>query len=200
MIGDSKRGDVQPSSRFYARAMFEQWGVDAATVNAFGGRDSIEPFLEYDDRGVFVLCRLSNPGARELQDLLVASPNGGASHPLFERIAMLAGEWNDAGNVGLVVGATYPEELARVRSLCPDLPILLPGIGAQRGDLDLAVRNGVDSSGRNAVINASRSVIYASPDAGGFQLAARREAERMRASINEALASRGQAFRPRSGG
>ena len=205
VIGDSKRGDVQPSSSFYAKAMFEQWGVDAATVNAFGGRDAVEPFLEHEDRGVFVWCRSSNPGAGELQDLLMAPAGGGApggaqGRPLYEWVAMRAREWNDRGNVGLVVGATYPQELERVRGLCPGMPILLPGVGAQRGDLEQAVSHGVDASGRNAIVAASRSVIYASADPGDFQQAARSKAQEVRSLINDELASRGQGFSPRPGG
>ena len=132
VIGDAKRGDVH---RFYAKAMFETWGFDAATVHPYAGRDTIEHFLAYPDRGVFVLCRTSNPGARDFQDLAVTPPYGGDTMPLYEWVAMQALAWNDAGNVGLVVGATYPDELRRVRELCPTLPILLPGVGAQHGAL-----------------------------------------------------------------
>ena len=127
VIGDCKRGDVQPTAASYARAVFDGWGFDAVTVNPYGGRDTVQPFTDYSDRGVFVWCRSSNPGARELQDLIAADPVSGDAHPLYEWVAMRAAAWNASGNVGLVVGATYPEELRRVRELCPDMPILVPG-------------------------------------------------------------------------
>ena len=198
VIGDSKRGDVQPSSTFHARAMFEEWGFDAATVNPYGGRDAVEPFLDYGDRGIFVWCRSSNPGASELQDLLVTPPNGAATHgdedrrPLYEWIAIRAREWNEAGNVGLVVGATYPEELKRVRDLCPEMPILIPGVGAQSGPLGLSVSHGVDGSGRNAIINVSRGIIYASRNADDFQQAARDKAVEVQGFIHRMLVFQGQ--------
>ena len=113
--------------------------------------------------------------------------------PLFEWVAMQAVAWNDAGNVGLVVGATYPDELRRVRELCPTLPILLPGVGAQQGALEASVENGVDEHGGNLIVSASRSVLYASADPGGYADAARREAEALRDSINAVLAERGLA-------
>ena len=191
VIGDAKRGDVQPSSRFYAQAMFDVWGFDAVTVSPYLGGDALEPFLAYRDRGVFVLCRTSNPGARELQDLDSAPPYGGDPRPLFEWVAMRALAWNDADNVGLVVGATYPDELRRVRELCTDMPILVPGIGAQEGSLERSVEDGVDSQGRNLIISASRSVLYASRDSAGYPEAARGEAERLRSQINDKLSELG---------
>ena len=188
VIVDSKRGDVEVAARFHARAMFDIWGFDAATVNAYGGRDAVQPFLDYRDKGVFVWCRSSNPGARDIQDLMVVSSDGEEPRPLYERIALLGREWTaENGNVGLVVGATYPEELSQVRSLCPDMPILIPGVGAQQGPLELAVSNGVDSSGGNAIINVSRSVLYASKDPKDFAERAYTVARDIRKHINSQL-------------
>jgi orotidine-5'-phosphate decarboxylase len=177
IIGDSKRGDVQPTSQFHAKAMFEIWGFDAATVNPYGGYDAVQPFLDYKDRGIFVWCRSSNAGAGDFQDLLASRVEGGAQRPLYEWVALGAAEWNEHNNVGLVIGATYPEELRQVRKLCPEMPILIPGVGAQLGPLQEAIRYGVDSSGRNAIVNVSRSVLYASKDKHDFAQAARHEAE-----------------------
>ena len=188
VIGDAKRGDVH---RFYAKALFETWGFDAATVHPYAGRDTIEPFLAYPDRGVFVLCRTSNPGARDFQDLVVTPPYGGDTLPMYEWVAMQALSWNDAGNVGLVVGATYPDELRRVRELCPTLPILLPGVGAQQGALEASLENGVDENGQNLIVSASRSILYASSDPGRYADAARQEAEVLRSRINTVLEERG---------
>ena len=184
IIGDAKRGDVHA---LYAKAAFEVWGFDAVTVNAYGGRDTIEPFISYTDRGVFVLCRTSNPGAREFQDLLATPEFGGDTRPLYEWIALHTQSWNTKNNLGLVVGATYPDELRRIRDLCPDLPILLPGIGAQQGALEKSVRFGVDARGHNLIISASRSVIYASRDPDLYAQQARQEAESLRTRINNEL-------------
>ena len=168
----------------YARALFDVWGFDAATVNPYAGGDSIAPFLEYGDRGVFVLCRTSNPGAGELQDLLVDSGNG--ARRVYEVVAELAAAWNRRGNVGLVVGATYPEQLRRVRELCPHMPVLLPGVGAQEGELRASVSAGVDRNGRGLIVSSSRSVLYAS-SGNDFAQAARTAAERLRNEINDIL-------------
>ena len=191
VIGDSKRGDVQSTSIFHARAMFEVWQFDAATVNPYGGRDAVQPFLDFTDKGVFVWCRSSNPGATEIQDLLVSPTEGEDARPLYEWLAIRASEWNGSNNVGLVVGATYPEELGRVRSLCPEMPILIPGVGAQLGALEDSVAKGIDRHGRNAIFNVSRSIIYASQDAVRFAEAARREAEALRQRINADLIIQG---------
>ncbi|MBI4234565.1 MAG: orotidine-5'-phosphate decarboxylase [Chloroflexi bacterium] len=194
VIGDAKRGDVQPTARFYARALFEVWGFDAVTVNPFAGRDSVEPFLVYKDKGVLVWCRSSNPGAREFQDLVVTSGYEREARPLYEWVALRAAAWNDHGNVGLVVGATYPEELERVRGLCPDMPLLVPGVGAQAGGLGLAVRNGMDAGGRALIINASRGILYAGKDPATYPQAARREALSMREQINRELERLGKGW------
>ena len=184
VVLDAKRGDMDNTSRAYAKAAFEAWGADALTVNPYQGRDAVQPFLDYADRGVFVLARTSNPGSAEFQDLAVRGAGG--ERPLYEEVAHQAAVWNDNGNVGVVVGATVPDELARVRSIIGLMPVLIPGIGAQGGDLEASVRNGTDANGRRALISASRSVIYASKGRD-FGEAARAEAERLRAAINAEL-------------
>ena len=178
VIGDAKRGDIGNTARAYAKALFETLGFDAATVSPYLGYDSVEPFLSYADKGVFVLCKTSNPGAAEFQEVLCGERR------LFELVAERAKEWNTSGNVGLVVGATYPEELRLIRQLCPDMPLLIPGIGAQGGDLPLVVRYGVDAHGERAIINSSRQILYASRGSD-FAQAARREALALRQRINE---------------
>ena len=194
VIGDSKRGDVQPTSEFHAKAMFDIWGFDAATINPYGGRDAAQPFLDRADKGILVWCRSSNPGASEFQDLMVVPPDSGDEpRPLYEWIAIRALAWNKANNnVGLVVGATYPAELKRVRELCPDMPILIPGVGAQLGQLEDPVANGTDSAGRNAIFNVSRSIIYASQDPNKYHEAAHQEAEALRKRINSQLVVQGK--------
>jgi len=179
IIGDAKRGDVGSTARAYARALFDTFGFDAATVNPYLGYDSIEPFIEYKEKGVFILCRTSNVGSVHFQALLLSE----TGVPLFEVVAHRAREWNTYGNIGLVVGATYPEELRRVRQLCPDIPLLIPGIGAQGGDLANAVRYGVDAQGQKAIISSSRQIIYASKGKD-FAMAARAAALKLRDEIN----------------
>jgi orotidine-5'-phosphate decarboxylase len=178
VIGDAKRGDIGNTARAYARALFSVLGFDAATVNPYLGFDSIEPFINYQDKGVFILCRTSNKGATDFQNL---STNG---LPLYEAVAQKAKEWNTYGNIGLVVGATYPEELKKIRSICPEMPLLIPGIGAQGGDLALAVGYGVDARGEKAIINVSRQILYASKEKD-FAQAARNVAEKIRNQIND---------------
>jgi orotidine-5'-phosphate decarboxylase len=180
VIGDAKRGDIGSTANAYAKSLFEMFGFDAATVNPLMGFDSLEPFIDYADKGVFVLCRTSNPGSADLQEQLLA--NG----PLFEIIAMRAREWNTNGNIGLVVGATYPDEVSRVRQLCPDMPLLIPGVGKQGGDLASAVRYGVDAKGQKAIINSSRQITYAS-QGDDFAAAAREAALSLRDEINRYL-------------
>jgi orotidine-5'-phosphate decarboxylase len=178
VIGDAKRGDIGNTARAYARALFSVLGFDAATVNPYLGFDSLEPFINYQDKGVFILCRTSNKGASDFQNLCT---NG---LPLYEAVAQKAKEWNIHGNIGLVVGATYPEELKRVRSICPEMPLLIPGIGAQGGDLASAVGYGVDAHGEKAIINVSRQILYASKEKN-FAQAARNVAEKLRNQIND---------------
>ena len=191
IIGDAKRGDIGPSGEAYARAMFKFWDFDAVTVNAWGGHDTVAPFLADPERGAFIWCRGSNSGAGDLQDLEVHLAQG--LTPLYQHLAQSAQGWNQQRNVGLVVGATYPEQLAAVRRACPDLPLLIPGIGAQGGDLEAAVRQGTDAAGRLAIINSSRGIIYASPDSD-FPESARRAASRLRDSINHVLESEGKGW------
>ena len=159
VILDAKRGDIGSTARHYAREAFERYGADAVTVNPYLGGDSLEPFFAYPAKGVFVLCRTSNPGSAELQALELA---GGER--LFERVARLAsGPWNTNGQAGLVVGATWPQEVARVRALAPGVPLLVPGIGAQGGDLAATVRAGWwRPEFPGLILNASRAVLYAS--------------------------------------
>ncbi|MDD5399265.1 MAG: orotidine-5'-phosphate decarboxylase [Dehalococcoidia bacterium] len=179
VIGDAKRGDIGNTAAAYARALFDYYKFDAVTVNPYLGYDSIKPFLDYRNKGIFVLCRTSNSSASDFQDLM---DNFGMK--FYQSVALRAGDWNKGGNIGLVVGATYPDELKEIRKLCPDMPLLIPGIGAQGGDLELSVRYGVNASGEMAVISASRQVIYASKGSGYAQ-AAREAARELRDSINK---------------
>lgn len=190
VIGDAKRGDIASSSEAYARALFETFGFDAATVNPYMGCDSVAPFIAYADKGVFILCKTSNAGSADFQEKLYAEHGAAAgTRPLFEMVAQKAKEWNTRGNVGLVVGATFPQQLKKVRELCPELPLLIPGVGTQGGDLAAVVRYGVDTNGERAIINCSRQVIYASKGKD-YSQAARREALRLREQINQHLANR----------
>lgn len=180
VIADAKRGDIGNTARFYAKALFEVYGFDAATVNPYGGRDAVEPFAEYGDRGVFLWCRSSNPSAPGFQDLELA--NG---RRLYEAVAEAAREWNTHGNIGLVAGATYPTELRRLREICPDMLFLVPGVGAQEGDLDAAVAAAMDADGGGFLISVSRAVLYAS-SRENFASAAREAASALRQRINRA--------------
>jgi orotidine-5'-phosphate decarboxylase len=178
VIGDAKRGDIGNTAKAYARALFSVLSFDATTVNPYLGFDSIEPFINYQDKGIFILCRTSNRGATDFQNLCT---NG---LPLYEVVAQKAQEWNIYGNIGLVVGATYPEELKKVRLICPEMCLLIPGIGAQGGDLAAAVGYGVDARGEKAIINVSRQILYASKEKD-FAQAARNVAEKIRKQIND---------------
>ena len=188
IIADAKRGDVGNTARNYATAVFDVYGCDAVTVNAYLGYDSVAPFLAYRDRGVILLCRTSNPGARDLQDLPVQM-HGGQVRPLYEVVAERVRSWNEAGNCGLVVGATYARELRTIRSLCPAMPILIPGVGAQGGDLEASVSAGVDKQGERAIIAVSRAILYADNGAN-YAVAAGEEARLLRDRINEARGNR----------
>lgn len=187
IVGDCKRGDIGSTAAAYARAMFDVWDFDTVTLHAYLGRDSVEPFLERADRGALIVCRTSNPGAVELQDLALSGD--GLRGTLYEHTARLASEWNTRGNVGIVVGATYPGEMAALRAQHPDMPFLIPGVGAQGGDVAAASRAGVNADGRGVMISSSRGIIYASEDPGTFTSAARRAAETLRDEINRALVS-----------
>ena len=184
VIIDAKRGDIGSTAKAYARAVFEWWGFDAMTANPYGGSDAVEPFLEYEEHGILIWCRSSNPDAADFQDLSIG-PRGEERH-LYERVALKALEWNIRGNVGLVMGATYPEQMQSVRKLCPDMVILAPGVGAQGGDLENTVKYGVNADGEGLIINSSRGIIFASRDKDDFADAARRAAQELRQSINRA--------------
>jgi orotidine-5'-phosphate decarboxylase len=179
IIGDGKRGDIGNTAKAYAKALFVTFGFDAATVSPYLGFDSVEPFIEYKDKGVFILCRTSNPGAMDFQNLVDAK-----GMPLYEAVARKAKDWNVHGNIGLVVGATYTEELKAIRQLCPEMPLLIPGVGAQGGDLASTVKYGIDAQGGNAVIAVSRQIIYAS-QGKDFAQAARHKAQELRDNINK---------------
>lgn len=184
VIVDAKRGDLGNTARNYATSVFDIYGCDAVTVNPYLGYDSVAPFLAYRDKGIILLCRTSNPGARDFQDLLVQDGEG-QHRPLYEVVARRVQTWNKAGNCGLVVGATYPQELRIIRAHCPDLPILIPGVGAQGGDLEASVQAGVDKHGERAILAVSRSILYAG-DSPDFATRARQEAQRLRSLMNEA--------------
>lgn len=155
-IGDAKRGDIGNSSGLYAKSLRDDFGFDASTVNPYMGSDSVLPFLSRPEHGAFILAVTSNPGARDFQYLKVRGK------PLYEHVIARVHRWNGSRNCGLVVGATRPAALKRIRFLAPDLPLLIPGVGSQGGDLRASVRYGCDRHGELAVINASRSVLYAS--------------------------------------
>ncbi len=179
VIGDGKRGDIGNTAKAYAKALFETFGFDAATVSPYLGYDSVEPFLGYGDKGIFILCRTSNTGAADFQSLVDAQ-----GRPLYEAVARKAKNWDTRGNIGLVVGATYPDELKAIRQLCPEMPLLIPGIGAQGGDLASAVKNGIDARGEKAIIAISRQILYASKGKD-FAQAARHNAQGLRDAINK---------------
>jgi len=184
VILDSKRGDIGNTAERYAIEAFERYGADAVTVNPYLGGDSIEPFLKREDKGVLILCRTSNPGARDLQDLQVDG------RKLYHVVAELAArQWNSRGNCLLVVGGTYPRELAEVREIVGHMPFLVPGVGAQGGDVAAAVTNGQTADGTGLVISSSRAVLYAS-SSDDFGTAARTATERMRDQINASRARR----------
>ena len=181
VIGDAKRGDIGNTARLYAKALFETLGFDAVTLSPYLGYDSIKPFIDYRDKGVLILCRTSNPGALDFQSLLCQE--GGF---LFEVVAQKAKEWNQYGNIGLVVGATYPKELKQIRQLCPEMVLLIPGIGAQQGDLALAVGYGIDNAREKTLFSSSRQILYASRGKD-FAQAARQAASELRQKINSLL-------------
>jgi orotidine-5'-phosphate decarboxylase len=182
VILDSKRGDVGNTAERYAIEAFERYAADAVTVNPYLGGDALEPFLQYADKGVIILCRTSNPGARDLQDLEV----GGRR--LYHTVAELAARrWNSRGNCLLVVGATYPRELAEVRAIVGEMPLLVPGVGAQGGDIAQVVQNGQTRAGTGLIISSTRSILYAS-SGDDFASAARTATMRLRQQINDCRA------------
>lgn len=157
VILDAKRGDVENTNEAYAKAVFDELRADAITVHPYLGKTSLEPFLKRTDKGIFVLVRTSNPGAGEFQDLTVEGK------PLYRVITEHVKDWNENNNLGVVVGATYPEELKKVRGIVGDIPILVPGIGAQGGDLESTIKNGLNSQKQGLIISSSRGIIFA-PD------------------------------------
>ncbi len=178
VILDAKRGDIGSTAEQYAIEAFARYGADAVTVNPYMGRDSLEPYLAFPDKGVILLCRTSNPGGSDLQFLDVDGEK------LYERVARLAAnEWNTTGQIGLVVGATFPAEIARVRAIVGDMPLLVPGIGAQGGDIEATVKAGRTANATGLMINSSRAILYAAKDED-FAAVARRVAEETRAAIN----------------
>lgn len=182
VILDAKRGDIGSTAEQYAIEAFERYGADAVTLSPFMGFDSVQPYLKHHGKGAFLLCRTSNPGGDDLQNQRLASVEG--QPLLYEHVARLAqGPWNLNGQLGLVVGATYPTEIERVRELAPTLPLLIPGVGAQGGDAVATVRAGLRMQGEETtgaiIVNSSRAILYASAD-DDFAQAARREALRTR--------------------
>ena len=181
IVMDAKRGDIGATAEQYAREAFERYGADAVTVSPYMGFDSVAPYLEWKDRGAIVLCRTSNAGGSDLQFLKVDGV------PLYQHVARLvADKWNTNGQCALVVGATFPQELAQVRSIIGDMPLLVPGVGAQGGDIEATVKAGKTANGMGMMINSSRAILYAKPDqAAGedFAQAARRVAKETRDAI-----------------
>jgi orotidine-5'-phosphate decarboxylase len=177
VILDAKRGDIGSTAEQYAIEAFERFQADAVTVNPYMGRDSVEPWLAWAGKGVILLCRTSNAGGSDLQFLDIEGEK------LYERVARLASEWNSGGQIGLVVGATFPAEIARVRQIVGDMPLLVPGIGAQGGDIEATVTAGRTAAASGLLINASRAILYAGQDEN-FAAAARRVAEETRITIN----------------
>lgn len=180
VILDAKRGDIGSTAAYYASEAFDRYQADAVTLNPYLGGDALAPFLQRADRGAILLCRTSNLGARDLQDLLVDGK------PLYQHVALRAArDWNTHGNCALVVGATYPAELAQVRALVGDMPLLVPGVGAQGGDAEEVVLRGSTPSGTGLMVSASRAVLYASSGAD-YADAARAEAQRLRTTLGAA--------------
>jgi len=178
VILDAKRGDIGSTAQHYAAEAFDRYRADAVTANPYLGRDSMQPFLDRADKGVVILCRTSNPGAGDLQDLRVES------RPLYQHVAeKIAHEWNANGNCALVVGATWPEQLREVRAIVGDVPFLVPGVGAQGGDVEAVVRNAKTADGTGLVVSSSRAILYAS-DGDDFAQAAANAAKALRDEIN----------------
>jgi orotidine-5'-phosphate decarboxylase len=183
VILDAKRGDIGSTAQRYAAEAFDRYAADAVTANPYLGGDSLQPLLDRADRGVVVLCRTSNPGARDLQDLAV-SGEGGDGRPLYQHVAAkVAHEWNGNGNCMLVVGATWPRQLREVRAIVGDMPFLVPGVGAQGGDVEAVVANAKTADGTGLVVSSSRAILYAS---GGddYAEAAATAAQSLRDEIN----------------
>jgi orotidine-5'-phosphate decarboxylase len=177
IILDAKRGDIGSTAEQYAKEAFERYGADAVTLSPFMGFDSVQPYLKYEGKGAFLLCRTSNPGGDDLQSQHLSDVEGAPR--LYEHVAKLAqGPWNTNGQLGLVVGATYPAEIEAVRKVAPNVPLLIPGVGAQGGDAVATVKAGWRANAP-IVVNSSRAILYAS-DGEGYAEAARREARKTR--------------------
>jgi orotidine-5'-phosphate decarboxylase len=188
VILDSKRGDIGSTAQQYAIEAFDRYQADAVTVNPYMGFDSVEPYLKYTNKGVIVLCRTSNPGGSDLQFLEVNEKDRTDKELLYQRVARLASsQWNKTGQIGLVVGATFPEEIAKVREIVGEMPLLIPGIGAQGGDIPATVQAGKvpNAPGTGMIINSSRAILYASQD-GNFADAARQAAIATRDALRAA--------------
>lgn len=187
LILDAKRGDIGDTAEMYAREAFDRYGADAVTVNPFLGTDSLEPFFARRDRGTIVLCRTSNPGSGEVQAMRAnQAGRNGDGEPVYETIARRAADdWSKRASIGLVVGATQPNELAHVRRIVGDLPLLVPGVGAQGGDAATVVRNGATPDGTGLIVNSSRAILYAS-DGDDFATAARAATSSLRDALNAA--------------
>jgi orotidine-5'-phosphate decarboxylase len=184
VILDAKRSDIGNTAEAYAREAFDRYGADAVTINPYMGEDSVLPFLSRADRGAILLCRTSNPGARDFQDLIVDGL------PLYRRVACAASRWNKNRNLMLVVGATWPNEMAALRAAHPELPFLVPGIGAQGGDLKATLTAGLDAKGTGLLINSSRAIMYAgSGPLAGSHDAIRAAAEALKKAINATRAA-----------
>ncbi len=177
VIIDAKVGDIGNVAAQYARTFYEVLGCDALTVTPYMGADCVAPFTAYPDRTTFLVCLTSNPGAADFEKQLMGD------QPLYERVVAKAHEWNAANNIGLVAGATQPEPLARLRSLAPDMPLLIPGVGAQGGSVERAVKNGCDARGAGILINSSRGILYAS-QGNDFAASARQATRALRDAIN----------------
>jgi orotidine-5'-phosphate decarboxylase len=190
VILDAKRADIGNTNEGYAKFAYDFLGADAITLHPYLGREALKPFLDRVDKGAIILCRTSNPGAGEFQDLLVSKSQPAEAlakegRPLYQIVAgNVAGEWNYNNNCALVVGATHPTELEIVRRIVGEMPILIPGIGAQGGDVEKTVKAGVDKNGLNAIINSSRGIIFAS-NGLDFVQKAKEEAQKLRDLINQ---------------
>jgi len=182
VILDAKRGDIGSTASHYATEAFDRYRADAVTANPYLGRDAVQPFLARADKGVVILCRTSNPGAGDLQDLIVADDHG--ARPLYQQVAAtVARQWNGNGNCALVVGATWPQQLREVRAIVGNMPLLVPGVGAQGGDVEAAVANAKSADGSGLMVSSSRAILYAS-SGGDYAEAAARAARELRDAIN----------------
>lgn len=182
LIIDAKRGDIGSTAEAYVSAVFDDLRADAVTINPYMGYDSCEPFIKHKDKGVIILCRTSNPGSGDFQELFVEY--GGSKIPLYEVVAKKASEWNKYGNIGLVIGATYPLEIAKIRKQHPKMLFLVPGTGTQGGIIKEAIENGVDLEGKGIIINSSRQILYASQGAD-YAEKAREAALSLKEEINK---------------